>query len=281
MAKASALYEQGQAAHQRGDHLAAAQAFARADELVPDNAALEAALLAVVRTDAAVLGMELAGRTTREPENQQLTDLAAKARARFANEVGRIVVHCDACRPSIDGKEVRKGVASWVTVGSHLVLVSPKEKRKVIVEPGALVTLVPFREGPQPDPQPEPDPLPLPEPDVTVDESGPSPAWFFVGLGLTVAGGVGVIVSAVDTKNRHDDFDAAIADGTATADAAAEGEDAELRTNVLIGVTAGLAVVTAAIGIFVVDWSGDGASTSATKKRASLFVHPEGLGVHF
>ncbi len=270
VAEASALYEDGQRAHQAGRFVDAAKAFAAADALVPDEAALEAALVAVLKTDEAVLGMELAGRTSRAPTHVKLEQLASRARARFGDDVGRIVVHCARCQVAIDGVPRPRGVAAWVKVGPHQVLIrdgEARETRRVIVEPGAVVTLLPLAGQPKPDPKPPPAPAPGPRRKAKPPaEPGPSPAWFWISFAATGAVGVGAIVSAVDTATRHAEFTDA-----PTAELAADGEAAQTRTNVLLGVTGGLAALTLAVGLFVVDWDQDD----------DVSLQPEGLTIRF
>lgn len=251
IAEASALYERGTALHAAGKHLEAARTFARADALVPAAAALEAALVAVLLTDDAVLGMELASRTAREPFRERHIELADRARARFGNAVGRIVVHCDGCRVTIDGAPVAHGVAVWVRVGPHRVVIDVaghREARQVTVEPAAIMTLLPAEdrelEQAPPPAVPKPDVAPLP-PD---SGSGISPVWFWIGLGVTGAAGAGTIISAADTAGLHADFVDAPSEALA-----ADGEQAEVRTNALLGVTIGLAAVTGLLAAFT-DW---------------------------
>ncbi len=255
LAEASALYERGSALHAAGQHLEAARAFARADELVPAAAALEAALVAVLETDDAVLGMELASRTAREPFREGHIALADRARARFGRSVGRIVVHCDGCRVRIDGAPAPHGVATWLRIGPHRVEIevpgAPGETdaRQVTVEPGAILTLLPLADRPPPPAAP---PLaPSPAPPIEAGDSGISPLWFWIALGVSGAAGAGTIASAADTANLHADFVDAPSEALA-----ADGERAELRTNALLGVTIGLAVVTGLLAAFT-DWQGD------------------------
>ncbi len=288
LAEASRLFEQGAALHASGRFAEAARSFAEADDVAPDAAALEAALLAVLETDDAVLAMRLASRTAREPASQPLTRLAERARRRFAERVGRVVVHCDGCEASIDGEKIAPGIASVVEVGVHevtIVVGGHRERRSVDVEPSSIVTLLPV--GPPAavsgDPSgvavPSPStPAPVASPPTRVaDSAGPSPVWFWVGVGLTGASLGGTIASAVDTASKREDFEAAPSRRLADA-----GEAAQLRTNALIGVTAGLAVVTGVLGIFVVDWGDDqpvaehvGSSARAARPAAmSLSVSP-------
>lgn len=271
LAKASALYDAGRKAHAEGRHADAARAFAQADDVVPDAAALEAGLVAVLQTDDAALGMDLAGRARRSNDHPKLTRLADMARARFADRAGRIVVHCESCTVLVDGVPQKRGVAGWVTAGEHAVVIrdgEAKEKRAVVVEAGAVVTILPLspeEEAAQPAPAALPKPRPAPE-EPQRDEAGPSPSWFWIGFAATAAVGVGAVISGVDTFMKHADFAESPSD-----EAAVEGEAAQTRTNVLLAVTGGLAVVTLALGLFVVDWDRDD----------DVSVGPEGLTVRF
>ena len=105
---------------------------------------------------------------------------------------------------------------------------------------------------------------------------GPAPAWFFAGLGATaVLGGV-TIWSALDTQNAFDDYERDLPN--LNQDQVNQRVDAghkkELRTNVLLGVTALAGVGTAAVGLFVVDWGGSGQKRAA---RTQLLLGPGGV----
>ena len=76
-----------------------------------------------------------------------------------------------------------------------------------------------------------------------------SPAWFWIGAGATAAAGGVTIASAVDTANLHSRFDA-----QPSAQLSAEGADAQLRTNVLVGVTTAVLLTTALVGGVFVKW---------------------------
>lgn len=95
-----------------------------------------------------------------------------------------------------------------------------------------------------------------------VDEGGGlSPVWVIaVGSAALVAGGV-TVWSGLDAVSKNDDYEALVMQpGTTLAQAQQAFDDttsAESRTNILIGVTAGLAV-TAGVMVFFTDWSGDG-----------------------
>jgi hypothetical protein len=261
--EAGRLYDQATRALDRGDYAAAANDYARADELVPHADALEAALLAALETDEATLGMELAARAAREPDNERLSELATRASAKFSKRVGRIFVRCPACdEVIIDGTITKAGVASWVRPGAHDVVLRigrERETRSVDVEVEGLVTVTP-RATPAQAPPPVAPPPPPPAGDThgprrserVETATGVSPAWFWIGLALTGGAAAGTIASGVDLGAKHADFVR-----KPTAESARRGETAQTRTRVLVGVTAGLAVVTTLVGALAVQW-GDG-----------------------
>ena len=101
-----------------------------------------------------------------------------------------------------------------------------------------------------------------------------------LGAGLTaVVGGVAVW-SALDTKSTHDSFVSGLCSttGSATCDGlASSGSSAQARTNVLLGVTGGLAVATLVVALVLVDWTGPQKTTAHARLTAGPLVGP-GLG---
>jgi len=92
-----------------------------------------------------------------------------------------------------------------------------------------------------------------------------SPAWFIVGLSATAIAGGFAIGSGVDTANRSSAFSWCRSPSPPSSNNCAElatnGQAAQLRTNVLIGVTAGLGALTVLTLPFV-RWHGVKASVS-------------------
>jgi hypothetical protein len=88
-------------------------------------------------------------------------------------------------------------------------------------------------------------------------DRGISPAFVIAGIGLTaVAGGV-LIWSGIDTLDGVPAYEA-----MPTPERLADGQSREMRTNVLIGVTAGVGAIAAVLAIFT-DWGGGEAEQSA------------------
>jgi hypothetical protein len=105
----------------------------------------------------------------------------------------------------------------------------------------------------------EPDPGEAPTVDAAAPWDGWSPAVFFVTLGVTaVLGGV-TIWSGVDTLNNPgQDVVRQRCQGLGTdCPEYQDGLAKQVRTNALIGVTAGVGALTAIVGLFLTDWTPD------------------------
>lgn len=241
-AEAKAAYDRGAAAYERGDMATAARELARADALVPNPVALASALRAAIEGDEPVLGMELAARVDPRTEDTALAELARTAKARFGARVGKLHVVCPgACRVSVDGAPVEPNDPFLVRAGAHVVVIeqgAAREEIRTEVAAGAAVTIAPKNPGKTPNDE--------------ARRGGLSPVWFFVGLGATVVSGAALTASGVQTRGLHDDFVARGCPGPAApgdcAGMANEGQGAQIRTNVLVGVTALLGGATIALG---------------------------------
>lgn len=86
---------------------------------------------------------------------------------------------------------------------------------------------------------------------------GLSPVVFFVAGGVTLVAAGATVWSGIDTLENpgKDAVRRDCAGQDETCPTYQKGRDAQLRTNVLIGVTGGLAVVTGVIGVFFTRWS--------------------------
>jgi hypothetical protein len=277
---ARAFYDEGLAAVEAGDAASAARAFARADALQPSAVALTSALRAAIEAGAATLAMELAERSAaRAPETEQQRDhgaAARDARDRFGATTARLTVSCaegHRCSAMLDG-ELALDQPHWLGVGPHRLAVTIDDvasERVLDVRGGERVALVlePAPSSGNTIAPPSPANVSAPPP---MDASGPvadaglSPAWLLVGVGVTALLGTGAIISAVDTRDRHDTF-------SATGRGAGDGEASQLRTNVLFFSALAAGVGTAAVAVFAVDWRGDDA------RAAQLVLRPTALAV--
>ena len=107
----------------------------------------------------------------------------------------------------------------------------------------------------------------------TSTEKPLDPLWFYVSAGATVVLGGVTVWSALDTQSAFDKYESDLPKLTqAQADSRVEdGHAKETRTNILLGATAVAGVATAAIGLFLVDWSG-----KSGKPAQGLYLSPTG-----
>ena len=251
--EAKTAYAAASHAFEAGDYVTAARELARADELVPNDTVLSAALDAVLKTDDALLGMELAERA-----GQRSVAFDAKVsalRAKFATRIARLAVFCEpdsTCEISIDGTRANEGKFRMVAPGAHKVVVNGfgvTHEEMVNVGAGEERKST-FLNQPAPAPKVQPTPVAPPPPsNPPPDATGISPTWFWIGAGVSAALAAGTVISYIDTSNLHDDFV-----NQRTEALRSSGLAAQTRTGVLLAVTGAAAVTTAAIGVFAVRW---------------------------
>lgn len=258
-------YDRGVRAHDAGDDASAARAFAEADGLFPTPASLEGALESSMRADDPALGLELLDRAEGRPLDASLRRTVDAARKRFAGRAGRIRFECrgaSRCLVAVDGAAVPSQKQAYVRIGPHAVVLQRDGQRlERLVEVSSETVVVGNEESP---PKPSPvvvTPAISPVTSEHTSSSGISPTWFWVGLGATAALGAFTVASGVDAVNIHDRFEQRGCSPGASGPVSSvcsgihdDGRGAELRTNVLLGVTGALAVATAAVGIFAVRW---------------------------
>lgn len=261
-------YDRATEAFARKSYAEAAAGFSIADGLEPNPVALDSALKAAILADDPVLGMQLVERSESRPKDARVEASAKRARDKFASRAGRLSVTCPderGCSAKLEGVLLDLGKRAWVRPGTQrveVIIESTATQHAVEVVAGGttdFVPPVPVRPVvpiTQPAPATQPAPVAQPQPLLNdrrapppEDDRGISPAWFVVGAVATAALAGVTIWSGVDTLERHDAF-------TGGDDSAKEpGEDAQLRTNLLLGGTLLSAAGTAITGIFV-DWGG-------------------------
>lgn len=268
---AKAAYDRGTAAYKRGDFSAAAAEYAHADELAPNDIALEAAIDAAIKADDPVLGAELLDRA----RSRKLDRTAQKAAQHFSGRVGQVRIVCTDCTASIDDHAIAPNIPRWVRVGRHSVVIvkdGSVETLSIDVAPDETTDVSPKPSPPQPPaPKPEPPtatPVVRETPPVTrtpPSRGGISPAFFFVGLAATAGLGVASIALGVDTASQHDAFVRAGCPGSTSAECvnkAASGSNEQTIANVLIGATAAAGVTTTVL-LFFVRWKSPPAPAAA------------------
>jgi hypothetical protein len=269
--EARVLYDRGVEAHSQGAFAQAAQLFADADALAPNNTALQAAIEAAVQADDPVLALTLVDRTATRPLSPGVTRAVAEAREKFSSRAGRLVVHCSGtvrCEVTVEGRSFQPDQPVWVLAGTRALTLrfGPQSVDKTVnVEPGGLVRIEVDPPAPPATPPPAtPPPAPPVEPRSTPPTAPPPPPpeppsesplaspWFWVGAGLTTTFALASAWSATDVAGKHDDFVSSRCNeaGSPTcSSASSDGESAQLRTNLLLGATAlcGAATLTIAI----------------------------------
>jgi len=267
LARARDAYDRGVRAHAAGDEGAAAKAFAEADALAPTTASLEAALEAAMRADDVALGAELLERSQARPDRDTaLTKTIENARTRFANRAGTVRLDCHGsvkCLLAIDGRAADTSKTVYVAAGPHTIVVQqgPVRFEKLVEVVANQTTAVSAGDPVVLSPAPV---MPTVEPAITrpPPPKGISPVYFWIGAGLTVIAGGFATWSGLSAVSDHDDFVrrgcAPGASGPKPGDCESlsdSGASATLRTNLLVGATALLAINTAVLGAIFVRWS--------------------------
>jgi hypothetical protein len=197
----------------------------------------------------------------------KIRDQATKERDRATAELASIEIDAgDGAKPPtrVDGASVDAATPVMVDPGAHHVEIemagggvlrrdvtlAAREHLRLSIDRTREIVVVPNREQEKPTPA-TPPPAPAPH------RGGISPVWFFVGAGATLAVGAVATWSALDTKSAFDGFQSELprldqAEANRRVD---DGHALETRTNVLWAVTGAFAVGTAALGVFVVDWT--------------------------
>ncbi len=243
--QAAKSFHDGEKAFAAGDYRKAAEAFEAAYKAKPHHAPLWNAARSWEKAGEPVRAANLLEKYLQEaPAGARDRDQATAALADLEKRLGRLEVRASGVSNlRVDDAEPT-GIKLYVTPGDHVVSGSADGKtvRKVLnVEPGQVVsvTLTPPKDEPIKEEPPKPKP-----------KGGLSP-WFVVGgaAATAVAGGL-TVASGFDTVAKKEAFL-----GDATQPNLDSAFSAQTRTNVLLGVTVGLAVVTAVVAIFV-DWKG-------------------------
>lgn len=251
-------YERGARAFGQGSYAVAATEFTRADELRPAPAALEAALKAAILAEDAVLAITLADRAQTRAPSEAIAAQTARARDRFAHKVGRLVLRCaDPCSAKVGNESVPIGAGRYYLAGNYVIEITAggsAELFAVQLPGGADMEWKPPSKTPPPALSQSSAATMLPTASVaprSTATQGPlspppsrlSPIWFGLLTGVTAVSAGLTIGFGVDTLSQHDAFTKA-----PTAAGAASGQDAQLRTNLLLGVTTASLVGAAIVG---------------------------------
>jgi hypothetical protein len=241
-------FAEGQRAFKLGDFRHAALSFESAYRHAPHHDPLWNAARAWHRAGDLARAANLYAKYLREaPPRTPDRNTAQSALDALSQKLARLEVHANGLdEPSVDGTPLEHD-SVYVAPGEH-VIEARADKRTVTqrrtVEAGTVVSVAIVPPPPEP-PPPPPKPPPPPEP----KRKGWPPVVVYVGGAVTALAGGITIWSGVDTRRHKTTFDAA-----PTQDNLDTGLGKQTRTNVLLGVTAGAAVLTGVAAVWLVDW---------------------------
>lgn len=259
---AAAAFNRGEKAYSAGRFADAGGAFEEAFSYVPHPSALWNAARAWNRAGELARAANLYARYLNEaPDDAPDRKSATKSLAQLAPKLGRLNIQA----PGIDTVEIDGEVAQsrsvYVLPGSHVVRGRANGnliQRVQAVDAGAVASVALVEEAvlEARDDEALDDKKPLDQRDkaTTKNQAGLRvlPPAVVIAGGAATAIALGVTIgSGVDTLNARSTFDAA-----PTTENLAAGQGKQTRTNVLLGVTLGLAALTGAAAIFFVDWGG-------------------------
>jgi hypothetical protein len=281
-------FEAGAKAYKDGKFEEAAAHFEAADEAVPSSKALRFAIRARTEAKQPSRAATLAALAVdRYPDDAETKKLATETVEKFGSELHRVEVSCASPCLLAAGTRIVHGEAStrWVVyldpgtqnIGASFLgkIAAPEQAVEAVAGGSSEVRFVPPTGKPGGGGGGAPPVEPKGEggeggageggADVgTGDEPAKDwrihPAPFVVGVIATAALGGTTIWSGIDTLNNPGPD--AVREGCRgqgeDCELYQEGQSKELRTNALIGATAGVAVVTVVLAI-VTDWDGDDA----------------------
>jgi hypothetical protein len=275
-------FEEGRRAYRAGDYAAAAAHFEAAHRAAPRADALRNAILARQKDkDLARAATLAAVAVTRYPEDTGLAQMAKQLLPSAEKRLFRVDLSCGApCTIVADKK-----LAPWPDTseavlffepGAHEIAVTWGRKSRTTTVEGTsgkrtAVKLTPPEDKPAPV---EPAPTPPEEAPEKPAEPKP-PAWklpptAFYAFGATtlVFGGLAAY-SGIEMRSDpgKDKVRADCAGRDRSCRTYQDALSAQRRTNVLLGVTAGAAIVTGIVGVFLTDWSGGAETTAARRLR--------------
>jgi hypothetical protein len=272
--KAASEFDEGKRHYRDGRFESAAEHFEAADAAVPSPRALRMAMRCRDQAGHKARAATLAAQAlARYPDDRETRELANPILAKHAPGLHRLDVSCTKPCSVALGAEVVPGVArdSWVvyvdpgevTVSASFAGGAGAEEQVLNARAGGknALSFMPRPKAGAPAAAPAHAPVPdgPDEPPPPVDERSwiEHPAVFGVLAGGTaVLGGV-TIWSGIDTLNNPgaDKVREECRGQGTDCPEYKEGRQKQLRTNILIGATAGLAATTLLIGVLVTEWT--------------------------
>jgi hypothetical protein len=261
--RAARAFHEGQAAFEAGDFRRAAAAFETAYAAKPHHAALWNAARSWQRAGEDLLAANLLERYLREaPSDAPDRDEATQALATVSKRLGRVQLQLvGVTNVKIDG-EARPQKTIFVAPGEHVATATADGEAvgKVFsVSAGEIISVTLSREARRAPAQTE-----------SASTTRVLPPWLvYAGGGVAVAGGALTTIFGLDTLSERDAF----REGDQTQARLDAGYAAQARTNVALGVTAGIAALTLVAALFFVDWGSDTPrSGRATRTRRDAWL---------
>jgi len=296
---AAEAFDRGREAYKTEDYVDAAEQFESADANAPSAAALELAIRArdkAGQLDRAATLSALA--LARHPDDPNIQKIAPSIVERAKSELFELDLKCDeACDVTVAGKiapgrrstdrtifllsgtyTVRAGWSGdrWA---SKTVEASKGESGTLDFRaPEVVVAPVPVAAPVSPPPSEKPA-----EDNVQTKSGKLPPTVFWVGVGLTTVLAGTTIWSGLDTQNnpgpdRVRDACQPLPDGSHSSECDSlynQGLDKQHRTNLLLGVSAGVGIATAVVGVFFTDWGG----SKKPDAEAAAKARPKGFSI--
>jgi tetratricopeptide (TPR) repeat protein len=256
---AAERFAAGEEAYARGDFVRAGDAFEAAYAADPQPASLWNAARSWHRAGERARAANLYRRYIREaPADAPDRDEATRAMLELVERLGRLEIVAPGAGPlSVDGRPAPADVV-FVDPGSHLVETSfgaDRVQREVTVQEGAAATVL--LEKPKPAHAVPSATAPPSQPPVAekpaVSKGGVTPWVMAPFVGTTALAAALTLASGVDTLIARSEY-LDIPPDERTTRQYDEGKFRQDRTNVLIGVTGGLALVSVAVAVFAIDW---------------------------
>ncbi|MBW2524139.1 MAG: hypothetical protein JRI23_08185 [Deltaproteobacteria bacterium] len=306
LATAARAFEQAQKAELAGEWSSAASFYELADSIAPSPEALRGALNARKEAGdtakAATLALQLQRRHATHPPSRKL---AQETLDEAAQKLVRLAVTCAPAPCTLQSDGQMLGTAALL---QHDFFTDPGKRELVaffgsrstepqrFVGAGGETKSLKFEE-PKAEPAPAPATAPAgaattpaatggeggdgvvqpsgsgDQPDRVDEGGGLHPAFAIIGGVATLGLGGVTIWSGVDTLDLHQHYEQ-----NPTAAGYDEGESAQLRTNVLIGVTAGVGLATILVAAFATDWGGSDGDTAALP---ALDIGPDGAALRY
>jgi len=273
--KAADAYDQGTSAYLSERYELAAHWFERAYRLVPTSTALLQAVRAHHKAGdsirAANLALQLRDDYPSDARSKQVTDVVIASAKRTSVLVK---AECEEeCTLELDGALIRHPTFFVTPDVEHALKAVFSDGETSVFVQGAAGDIEAVTLGAPAAPPPP-----------------PIPRWaFFSSLGATVALGAVTVWSGIDANNGVGTYESAAqtanspginSGGSPTPQEQAqslleEGRSKERRTNILIGVTAGMAATTAVLGVFT-NWKGESREAASKRIEPAIGVSTNG-----